>query len=721
MNQRDKKRNYNRISFIIISLLILFIPFIIEKFYYPNEIISIPRFLFLESLCLLFVIYLLKNDFNIFNLLKKNIKTFCDFINNLWNHITNHKYFGIIFKFLPKNIFVFILFIISICTIYKFYINNNDYMLYSQTISDAITGPIIDEPLDISFANVKVDVKPSNVCLLIGTYGKKIDSEYRYELYHMNNLVYSENFSTNELTDNSFKCFSLNDNAELSTINEYNVKIVPVKTDMNNIITLYKNSETNEIAMYFIKKQDIVSFKLLLLVLIIMIFLGINYYINNKKTSVEKMFIIYCLFYVLPILLIMPPYQVPDEPYHFYNSYQLSQIDFKNTGSFIAEGNVVVPKNMDCIDYSKLSKDDMVFDVNSIGECFNNEENIVYKLPSNYLSPDHKIAYFVSGIGIKLADIFCDSPIIIFFVGRLLNCLLSMIIVYFAIKIAPKYKEIFLSLGLMPMFIQQAISYSYDSLLNSICLLIIALILGLTIKNKDRVNIRYYLLLVISSIIIINIKAIYLPLLFLLIATNDGNFNEKKYNKYIYLILCVLISFIISYLITTLFSIGYDGPSVIRDTINYNNILHNPLLIFTIANNTINKYGMIYLNGLFGYFGWFRFKMDDFFVYAYIAYFIYLIISNNGLKINKLKRLVIFLGILLILASVFGALYFEFTAPNSLVVDGVQGRYFIPVLAPLLIILMPNKNKIKRELSISYNFVNIVLLQYILMLIIFYY
>ena len=622
--------------------------------------------------------------------------------------------------FLPKNIFVFIFFVISIFCITEFYVKKNDDSLYEQAMSDAITGPIINESLDVSFSNVKLDGKPDEICFLFATYGKKINSDYRYELYNKDVIIDSQEFNTNILNDNDYHCFSLKGYIDESNVRDYHVKFNPINVNIDNVITLYKDKETNEVNMIFIRKRSIYSIKTIFLIVYIIIFFIINYFINKKNFKVEKMWLLYSIIYLLPILFIIPPYQVPDEPYHFNNSYQLSQINTFEVSKFISKGEIEVPSNFECLNYAQLKEKDKVSNQEDIKNCFNSTENKKYGFEEKDISPSYKIGYLISSIGIKLADFITNSPMIIFFMGRIFNFVLSVVIIYFAIKKAPKYKEMILTLGLMPMFIQQMVSHSYDSILNSVCLLIIALCISMASKDKVPLK-KYYLLFTLSSIAIIGIKAIYIPLLLFIMIANDKQFKNNKLKKYLYLFSCIGISFFVAYLISLLFNTGYTGTQVINDSTNYANFLKNPMSIFTIAQNTFDRYGMFYLRGLVGYFGWFKFRIDDMFINAYVIYFIYIVLSNECDEKNIWKKLFLVLMILLMFGAVFGALYFDFTGPNKMYVDGVQGRYFLPLLLPLVVLLTPKKKILNQDLNISYNFVNIVLLQYVLMLIIFYY
>lgn len=701
----------------ILSFIIVLIPSLIEKFCFPNEIIFIPRFVLLQLLAFVIVLFIFRVDFNYKSILEfiiKAIKT----IKEYWNKFINMKIINKLFIVLPHNLIIFIFFIISLFYITNFYINKNDEVLYGQPISDAITGPIINEEQYISFDRVELNDKVDKFCVQIATYGKKIKSDYRFELYKNNELIKSELFNTSNVVDNQNYCFDINE-LEYEKVKDYHAKIIPVNTNIDNVITLYKDSQTDEVAMYFVQTKSLISVKTVLLIICFLIFFIINYFINKKKIAVENMWLIMCLAYVLPIMFIIPPYQVPDEPYHFVNSIQMSQINDIDFHNYILKGEISVPENYECLDYSKLHAQDSVNDLNDISNCFRSGDNKIYNMGKKEIALSFKLGYIVSSIGVKLADIITNNPMIIFFLGRLFNLLLSIVIIYYAIKITPRYKEMFMAVGLMPMFVQQMISYSYDSVLNSICLLVMAICLKLT--TKDKIDLRkYYIILFISALLITNIKVVYLPLMLFMILANESLFKDKKGFKYLYIILAIILPFVIGSVVHNIVNINYS-TGLLKDPTNFNNVLHNPLSIFTIAINTFNVFGMYYLRGLVGYFGWFKFRMEDIFVYAYIIYFAYLVLSNSSVKFKKGVRAFLIICILFMIGAVFGALYFDFTAANQDYVSGVQGRYFLPLLIPLLMLVMPRKNKLKYNIDNSYYFTNIVMLQYILMLLIFYY
>ena len=68
-------------------------------------------------------------------------------------------------------------------------------------------------------------------------------------------------------------------------------------------------------------------------------------------------------------------------------------------------------------------------------------------------------------------------------------------------------------------------------------------------------------------------------------------------------------------------------------------------------------------------------------------------IKNENLLDKKSKTI---LGILIFLSigCIWGSLYVSFTPVGSTTINGVQNRYFIPLIMPLLLLLMTNNVKV---------------------------
>ena len=77
--------------------------------------------------------------------------------------------------------------------------------------------------------------------------------------------------------------------------------------------------------------------------------------------------------------------------------------------------------------------------------------------------------------------------------------------------------------------------------------------------------------------------------------------------------------------------------------------------------------------------------------------------------------------LLIIIGVIFGALYLGWSSYKLPYVEGVQGRYLLPLLVPLTLILMPKKEKIQLKNNTVYTYISMMLLAFIATILISYY
>ena len=129
-------------------------------------------------------------------------------------------------------------------------------------------------------------------------------------------------------------------------------------------------------------------------------------------------------------------------------------------------------------------------------------------------------------------------------------------------------------------------------------------------------------------------------------------------------------------------------------------ILQNPLRYIITIFATIDSFSIAYLEQLVGHsLGKFNVSTSSVMVIISLGILFYLISKRNkdkklhkpvfSLK-EKLYILVMLLGTILLM---FTSLYMQWTAVYSDTIDGVQGRYFIPLLLVIAMLWMSQKEK----------------------------
>ncbi len=403
----------------------------------------------------------------------------------------------------------------------------------------------------------------------------------------------------------------------------------------------------------------------------------------------EILFLILGLVFGLMFLLVTPPFLVGDEGTHFFKAYDISEGHlFPNKINNYFPKSIV--KCMDEFTYLQIYPDDRV----NINDAIN--------LLSLHLSPDNKISidishvviyppipYLASASVMVICKFFNLSPLIMLYFGRLINLLIWIILVYFAIRITPIHKWVFLLLALMPRTLFQAASLSVDSLSFGLSFLVIALFLNYSVNENKKIHLKEVFVLVLVILALILSKQGYALLILLFFMIPISKFKNNKL-RVITFVLISLPSIIIAGIWDMLFKKLYIPHAMdsisIPGQISF--ILADPLNFLFVLLNTLILQSKFYLRTFIS--GWFESSLLDITIIVYIAMLFFVsFIDKSKFKLNSKQKsisLLIF-SIIFILAFLFE--YISYTAVGKSYILGVQGRYFIPI-APLFFLLFYN-------------------------------
>ena len=604
--------------------------------------------------------------------------------------------------FFSSNILLCILAIFTIAFFTCGIINNTTTITNQLNEDDYLPVPITSKK---TFSLNTEGIKQANyISIKTGTYDKKINSVYKFIFYKNNKKIYSKKVSPNEIKDNSVIKFNIN--IINNTDDKYTVKIIPITSDSENTIAVFANSR-NEIFGNYEKKSDNTVFCCVIYFIVLISFFIINYLIKTKEYSIEKIFLLFSVSFLI-ISIIIPPFHAPDEFYHFTQSYGLTE-------RFNSDKATSFPKNYRCLLYGWDSNN--VENTHSIYKCLTSKKS---KETMHYDTrlQSHNIAHMVLSIPIKITRFITDSPIIIFFIGRIMNLVVNLIILYKSLKLLPFGKKNLLLIVSIPVLIQQFVTYSYDGLANSISILLVSYILNLAFV-KNSINIKNHIIIIILLFLVMNLKIPYAVLGVLFFIVPKEKFDNKIIKKYAIISLVLLIS-LISYKVfnvlinTNNFAISSSESNTLIE------LIRNPIYSLRLFKNTIFTNLKFYIITMIGGLDWLNLYMN----YFYINIIVFMLLILLGTGENKLENkdrilclainIIIFTGILL-------ALCIGWTDANASVINGVQGRYFLPLLLPLSCVFLTNKKYINISDEFVGIFSNIVIISYIFTLLIAYY
>ena len=440
---------------------------------------------------------------------------------------------------------------------------------------------------------------------------------------------------------------------------------------------------------------------------IIIIFVQLMFFILIKKiysnnVKIEKIFLIIAIPIGFLYLLLIPVSRVPDEQNHFLRAYDISEGHLISKKDENGNGGSIF--KYDLVQYFKGSNGYIKYkDVynNIKKEKVLNTEFIKFENTSLYSF----ICYLPQTIGILISKILSLPVVFSMYLGRLSNFIVWLLLIYLSIKKIP-YKKISIMLfAFMPMMLQEAISLSLDALTNSMAIFLVSYVLYL--KNRsDKLDRKDYLIVSLSSIIMSMCKIVYLPICLIVLLIPFEKFKSKKdkYIKIIFLMFIVLFINIVWLTISSSYLIEFNQGVNSASQLKF--ILSNPILYLHYLFNTICDNIMFYVNSLIGFaLCYFNVNISLILIFMYIILLIYAFIVDNDKKIDSKDKLLSLIICISTILLIFTSLYIQWTPVGKNMIDGVQGRYFIPILLPLSILcnnvsIYRKENNKKQELFI---------------------
>ena len=413
---------------------------------------------------------------------------------------------------------------------------------------------------------------------------------------------------------------------------------------------------------------------------------------NIKEWKYERMIIAFLIPLGILYIFLMLPSQVPDEQAHIFRAYEISE------GVLISrkDSKVVVPH-----DFLTKLKPNME-SYNQFKEYLVSKTNYNDRVEiSNATATNPFILYIFSATGFFITRILGFNIIIGCLLAKIMNFVFFCIIAYYSLKILPFGKYVFTAIIFMPMFLHQATSISADSIINTLIMFFIAFILNLYFKN-DKITKKESVILVILSCLISISKYVYTPIIFIG-AIMIWSKNIDKRQKIITLCLMIILPMILGvgyYLYTSSYETTFMEFFTTNDVNSSKQLEHmisNPLEYIKTIGNTLKTTSTTYINQMIGgILGWLCIYVPKYVIGIYLILLLAsCFIEENKFELNikqKIWGLFISVGSALLIMT---GTYITWTSVGNDVVEGVQGRYFIPILFLALLCLCQKENYIK--------------------------
>lgn len=445
----------------------------------------------------------------------------------------------------------------------------------------------------------------------------------------------------------------------------------------------------------------------------------------------EKAFLWIGAIFGVILVLVTPPFQVPDEYQHFYRAYQLSE------GQVLADYHVG-----ECSGYTRDRQDipcsggylpnSLLVTVREVSppnlrgsaEIKQNPQDILALLDLPLQPSDRTfirfqgaalyspIPYIPQIIGLGMGRILGVSPLIMFYLGRFFNLLAWLGLGYLAIGRTPFLSWLFALLLLMPMSLFQAASLSADAVTNGLVFLLTATFLQYSFA-KTTINNRDLWFIGLLCLGLPLVKPAYIPLifLFLLIPASKINGNDPPtdsqeypnhsqpfpfFSKYIVVGSSIFLTSVLTMFVWSSIA-GGDYGKIYPEILPKQQLLfvwQHPIEYLGIWFHTLQEFGGKYFVQFIGQLGWLDTPLPLGVVVSYwLVLFVVAIASNDDSKIAIAWWQKFILGLVGLASSglIFTLIYAAGSPVGANIIQGVQGRYFIAI-APTVFLLLYNRN-----------------------------
>ncbi|WP_312283639.1 DUF2142 domain-containing protein, partial [Candidatus Igneacidithiobacillus taiwanensis] len=405
---------------------------------------------------------------------------------------------------------------------------------------------------------------------------------------------------------------------------------------------------------------------------------------------------------VLPTILFQvfftPAFQTPDSFNNFYRSYQVADgqlIGIKKngmSGGMINNNMISLASLFNNIPfhYNKKITQNIIIKANTYRWSNGNgkENKYIFSSFSN-TSVYPPFAYIPQAAGIDIGRIFNLRLIYTYRLSLILVSLCAIFITFIAIKINSSLTPAIYISASLAMTTCLFAAMETDALIISSGFLLASLIAKKIDGDQKCQYCALYITLLITFIALQ--RPPYIGLVFLLFIPSfsvSKNYNLMKRIYYSLIPLTAVTTWIIYAKITAWVNIDPSKGSLISHILY---IIRNPFNFLLMILRTIETNSYTYYHQMIGVLGW----LDAPLPHSYIDITIFVFFITAFLVIRKIKFydwLGVSAALITSLLFFFISLYADWSPVRTSIIDGIQGRYFLPLIPLSFVILYPLNN-----------------------------
>jgi uncharacterized membrane protein len=411
----------------------------------------------------------------------------------------------------------------------------------------------------------------------------------------------------------------------------------------------------------------------------------------------------------LVFVFLVPPFWVADEPSHFRRAYDVSrghiwpEVVHTSPGGAYTSGTVGadLPRSLLALEHELPAGPGATSQPATILRSF--------RLP---LDPDDRLfvdfrgtgwspflPYVAPALAIAVGRWCGAGPLLLLYLGRLANLLASSLLIALAIRRFPTGRWVQMLIALTPMAITLRASLSADAAAFTAACVFVGLVAEASSGSRPLRG-RDLAALIGAGAALALTKLPYIPLLLLALSIPAERFSAPSRRRF-------LMSYGAVALAAALFSIACWRriPVAMRPDVDPATQMHflvaHPLSVLQVLAHDIARSWLLYLMEAMGaLLGWLDIGVSPVIIYAdlfLIALMLMLDAEISGLP-SRRQRWFLLISVTTVAFLVLVSQYVSWTEPGH-DLQGVQGRYFLPIAPATAVLLEPRFLAGRRSLA----------------------
>lgn len=429
--------------------------------------------------------------------------------------------------------------------------------------------------------------------------------------------------------------------------------------------------------------------------------------LSNGKYKVENIFLTIALIFGLITVFIQPIFSAPDEFVHFKRAYTIFHDDTDKLFEEVDKLTTLIPYEGPELNENALNSPEASFafesaykDGSFIQKYFKEEVSDKGSLAFNM--DFNQLSWFPQALGILIGSLIHPSFGVMIIAGRLVNLLVYILAIYFAIKKAKFGKWVMAAVALLPISVQQAASLSYDVVYYIAIFLCFSLMSNLWTR-KEKMGYKWYFYLFFTALLLFIPKEAVLVLGLYFLTLPMHLFGDNKLTQLIdkfwnfwsrHKKMALLVILVLFYVLFV-YEFRQAGGALRGAQIMFNTFFRPDFY---------NNMDSILVTGMIGNFGQMTYRLPGWLVVINFIFLFLLGMTEKEVKLDRRVAVSSVIAYTLVVLMTAIAMFMSWTLNHlqiagALISLGNQGRYYTPFLIILVPIMLTLKKWVKVEIA----------------------